>query len=139
MKKTISYRLFKLGAIPAKVRPILEGEELVVFDEGMPGRMILRRVTGPGRRHHYRFEGFSGWLAVTGKRVVCYTYRKRQINIAVDDPQISKLEISMPSEETLSITFESSDFRKGWQGAIEFRFKTPKAAQFHDTLKRICA
>ena len=40
-----------------------------------------------GKRYRFRSEGFSGWLAVTNRRVICSTFSKRQINIAVDDPK----------------------------------------------------
>jgi hypothetical protein len=39
----------------------------------------------------------------------------------------------------LSIAFESSVFREGWQGAIEFRFKTDKAQAFHGVLSGLGA
>lgn len=139
MKKSIFYRLFKLGAIPEKVQTILEHEGIVVSDEGMAGLFITKDVKGPGKRYRHRSEGFSGWLAVTNKRVLCYSYRKRQINISVDDPKIASIHIANPSKETLSISFESSVFRDGWEGLIEFKFKTEKAKQFHHALSAIGA
>ena len=45
---------------------------------------------------------------VTQKRVLCYTYGKRQINISVDDPRVSELQVALPKAETLSIAFESA-------------------------------
>lgn len=139
MKKSIFYRLFKLGAIPKKVQPILEHEGIVVSDEGMAGWFITKDVKGPGKRYYHRLESFSGWLAVTNKRVLCYSYRKRQINISVDDPKIACIHIATSSNETLSISFESSVFRDGWEGPIEFKFKTEKAKLFHQALSAIGA
>ena len=80
-----------------------------------------------------------GWLAVTNKRILCYTYRKRQINISVDDPKIANIYISTPSDEKLTISFESSVFREGWKGIIEFKFKTEKAKLFFHALSAIGA
>lgn len=134
MKKPILYRLFGLGAVPKKIRPILEAEGIVVLDEGMGGRFVTKNVKGPGKRYRHRSEGFSGFLAVTKKRVICYTYGKRQINMSVEDHRLSELYVSAPDEETLSISFESSVFREGWEGVIEFRFDTEKAIQFRDAL-----
>jgi hypothetical protein len=139
MKKSIFYRLFKLGGIPNKVQPILEHEGIVVADEGMAGWFITKDVKGPGKRYRHRAEGFSGWLAITNKRVLCYTYRKRQINISVDDPKIACIHIGTPSNEMLSISFESSVFRDGWEGIIEFKFKTEKAKLFYQALSSIGA
>jgi hypothetical protein len=139
MKKSIFFRLFKLGAIPDKVKPILEHEGIVVSDEGMAGWFITKDVKGPRKRYRSRSEGFSGWLAVTNKRIICYTYRKRQINISVEDPKIANIDICTPSDEELSISFESSLFRKGWQGIIEFKFKTEKAKLFYHALSALGA
>jgi hypothetical protein len=139
MKKTILYRLFGLGAIPGKLLPILEQENIVVFDEGIGGWFITKSVKGPGKRYLHRSEGFSGFLAVTRKRVVCFTNWKRQINISVEDPKISHLYVHVPADEVLSISFESSAFREGWEWIIEFRFKTEKAIQFNDVLGSVGA
>ncbi|MCG8642412.1 MAG: hypothetical protein MI862_21985 [Desulfobacterales bacterium] len=139
MNKSILYRLFKLGAIPKTFQPVLEQEGIVVSDEGMSGWFICKDVKGPGKRYRHRSERFSGWLAVTRKRVLCYSYRKRQINISVDDPKIACLHITIPSDGTLSISFESSAFRGGWEGIVEFKFKTEKAKRFYHALGAIGA
>ncbi len=83
--------MVKVGSIPSKIGPILEQEGIVLFDEGMGGWFIARHVKGPGKRYMHRREGFSGCLVITKKRIICYTYWKRQINISVDDPRLSKL------------------------------------------------
>ena len=139
MKKTILYRFFGFGAIPGKLLPVLEKENIVVFDEGIGGWFITKNVTGPGKRYLHRSEGFSGCLVVTKKRVVCFTYWKRQINISVEDPKISHFYVDIPAEGLLSISFESSVFREGWEGVIEYRFKTEKAIQFDDVLRSLGA
>ena len=139
MKKNIFYRLFRLGAIPARALAELEKEEIVVSDEGISGWFKARNVRGPGKRYIHKTEGFSGWLAVTKKRLVCFSFWKRQINISVDDPRISLLFVDVPDGQTLSISFESSHFRKGWKGVIEFRFKTEKALQFHSLMRSMGA
>ena len=139
MKKNILYRWFGLGSIPRKWLPLLQDEGIVVSDEGIAGWFIARKVKGPGKRYLGRMEGFSGCLVITGKRVLCFTYWRRQINIAVDDPKITHMRFEAPDDRTLSISFESSLFRDGWEGVIEFRFRTEKAGQFRDALKSLGA
>ena len=134
MKKTLSYRLFRLGSIPRKLRPLLEGEGLQVADEGIPGRLVMGRVRGPGRRHYGRVEGFSGFLVVTGRRVLAYSYGKRQISIGADDPRLAEIYVRLASPEWLAISFEASAFREGWSGVMEFRFRTDRAPRFHEAL-----
>jgi hypothetical protein len=132
MKKTILYRLFGIGAVPKKLRPVLEREGIVILDEGIGGWFVTKRVTGPGKRYRHRTEGFSGCLAVTKSRIICYTYGKRQINISVEDPRIANLYVDTPTEQEFRLSFESSEFREGWQGIIEFRFGTDKARLFRE-------
>jgi hypothetical protein len=139
VKKALSYRLFGLGSVPKRVRLVLENEGLVVWDEGMRGRFITNDLKAPGRRSIHRSEGFSGWLAITRQRIICHTYGKRQINIAVDEPRITELHVSTPDLQTFSLSFESSVFREGWQGVVEFRLQTEKAPQFANVLRSLGA
>ena len=139
MKKTILYRLFGVGSVPKKLRPVLEREGVVVLDEGIGGWFVAKCVDGPARRYRRRTEGFSGCLAVTNSRVVCYSYGKRQLDICVADPRIANLYVDTPTEQKLYLSFESSDFREGWQGVVVFRFTTDKAVLFQKALLAIGA
>ena len=139
MKKTILYLLFSFGSVPKTLLPVLDQEGVVVLDEGMGGWFVTKHVHGPGKRYHHRSECFSGCLAVTKARVVCYTYGKRQINISVEDPKIANLYVDIPKDNMLCLSFESSRFREGWEGVIEFRFKTDKALLFRDAFIAIGA
>lgn len=139
MKKTFMFRVFGLGAIPKSMRPALEAEGIVVADEGMGGWFITKDVKAPGKRYIKRSEGFSGCLVITKNRIICYTYAKRQINIAVDDPKVSYFHVSIPKTETFSLSFESSHFRDRWEGVIEYRFNTEKAQQFFEAFKSLGA
>lgn len=134
MKKSLLYRLFGIGGIPRKTRSQLEAEGILIADEGMGGCMISRKVKSPDRRCFHREEGFIGWLAVTRRRIVCFTLGRRQINIPVADEKIRELHVKIPAKDTLSISFDSAAFRKDWSGNIEFRFRTEKGRQFHDAL-----
>ncbi|MFO8011391.1 MAG: hypothetical protein R6U89_11390 [Dehalococcoidia bacterium] len=137
MGKTILYRLSGIGGIPKKLRPILESEEIVVSDEGVRGWYITKDFKAPGKRYIHRREGFSGCLVVTRKRIVCYTYRKRQINISVDDPSLSALCVKLLEPDKISLSFEAAVFHKDQRGVIEFQFKTEKAPEFYDVMGAI--
>ena len=137
MTKTTLYRLFGAGSIPSDLRPALESEGVIVLDEGIGGRLITKHVDGPGVHYRHRREGFSGSLAITRKRLVCHTYGKRQINISLHDPKIASLYIDAPTDQSLELSFESSDFRQGWQGVMEFHFRTDKAHAFLEALTAV--
>ncbi len=103
------------------------------------GWFITKHVNGPGKRCRHRSEGFSGCHVITRSRVVCYAYWKRQISISVEDPKVSQLYVYVPEEQRLSVSFESSAFRDGWRGVMEFRFNTKKDSSFRDALISIGA
>ena len=137
MRKTISFRLLGLGAIPAELRPVLASEGILVADEGMRGWIVSKNVKGPGRRYIYRVRGFSGCLVVTEKRIVCCTYRSRWIDIPVDDPRISLVSVDVPRTGKLAVSLDASAFRDGWSGTMEFRFRTEKAREFYEAMVSI--
>ena len=134
MKKSILYRCFRLGAFPANVRAALEREGVVAIDEGVGGWFVMERVTAPGRMYRHRREWFLGSIAVTRARLVCYAFSKRQINIPLDDPRMEQVRILCGADGVLSIAFESSLFREGWNGVIEMRFHSDITHRFHDVL-----
>lgn len=135
MRKSLLYRLFGLGRIPKKLRPLLDSEGVVIAEEGMGGSFIARDFKAPGKRYRRRREGFSGSLVVTKKRIICTTFARRQINISVDDPKLSSLHVERPARHTLSLSFEASDFHPDRRGVLEFRFKTERANEFFDILR----
>lgn len=135
MSKTLLYKLFKIGRIPKKVRPVLEREGLRCMDEGIGGWVYMNDYRAPGKRFRHRLTGFTGFLAVTEKRVIAYTYWKPVINIPVEDPRLKALELELPKNNALKISFESSAFDASRRGRIEVRFKTDKASLFFSLIK----
>ncbi len=134
MKKSILYRLFRIGSVPGKIRQVIESENIRILEEGISGWFRAGNVKGPHKRYICRRSWFLGFLAVTASRIIFYSFGKRQINILLSDPGIKELYIGMPKPETLSISFEASAFRTGWKGSLQYDFKTDKAPQFYDIL-----
>lgn len=137
MSKSLFFTILGLGRVPKSVLSVLKSEEIQMMDEGMKVSLITKNVKGPGKRYINRSEGGAGSLVVTKKRVSCYTFSKRQINIAVDDPKIRELFVKVISPDKISIKFESSVFREGWSGKMEFLFTTDKAQEFYNCLTSI--
>lgn len=134
MGKTIFYRLFRFGSIPKKLRKNFEQEGIIISDEGFWGWYVTKRLKAPGRRAFYRKEGFIGFFVVTQKRLVCYSFRKRLINIETDDEKIVLLRSNQSSPNKLILSFDSADFLDGWEGEIELHLHTDKAGVIHQTL-----
>lgn len=136
MKKKWLYRLFRIGGIPAKLRPVLESEGLVVRDEGIGGRMVMEDFKAPGKRFNHRRTGFTGFLAVTQKRVIAHAFGKRILHVPFDHSKFDALQAKLVDPEHIELSFESSDFQDTWSGRVLLRFNTPKAARFFDALAR---
>lgn len=134
MANSLLYRLFRIGGIPGTLRSPLEAEGIVVADEGIGGCYIAHDLSMPGTRSRRRREGFVGFLVLTRQRLVAYGYRRRQINIAVDDPKLSQLCIQLTGPQEIALSFETSAFHDDWRGVVELRFRTGKARRFYDTL-----
>lgn len=130
MRKSFLYRWFGLGACPGRVKAALEVEGLVCFDEGVSGWFLTRRLSAPGKRLRYRADGFLGTLALTRQRFVLYAFRKRKINILLTDNRLLSMDFETPAPDRLTVAFEASLFRDDWKGRLEFKLKTPLAAEF---------
>jgi len=134
-RKSLFYTLFKLGGIPPQILPVLETEGIELKDEGMSGWAVYRNVRGPQRRFIYKQERISSCLVITKKRIICYTFGKRQINIETTDPRLSKINIFLKRDNKLVISFDSSIFSDLWSGVIEFSFNTDMASDFLNRFK----
>ena len=137
MKKSILYRLFGIGSIPKKVRPILESEEIILADEGLPGWFITKNLRTPRTFSKYQSSGLIGSLIITKQRLIFYALNKEQINIPLNDPKLAKLQIDVPKMDTIKISFDAADFHENWQGDIEFQIETDKALEFQGILNKI--
>jgi len=134
VKKTLLYRLFKIGRIPSRLRAALESEGFVVVDEGIPGAVLTRDFKAPGKRFRRRRAGFTGFLALTRKRMVGYAYGRRLLHVPFDSPRLRDLDVKLIGPDRLEIAFEASDFQDRMSGRVRLRFTTPRAGEFLEAL-----
>ena len=136
MSKTLLHRLLGFGQLPKAMRPILEGEGIVLLDEGIGGSITFRNFRAPGRRYSYRKTWFAGSLVVTELRFAGFAFRRPVINVPLEGPHLGKLDLSLEKRDTvIRIAFDSSDFHDDWSGDIECRFRTSKAQLFLERLQ----
>lgn len=127
MSKSLFYRLFGLGKIPAPLMAELNAEGLIVFDEGVKGSVTYRNFSAPGKRFGWKRQWFAGSIALTKSRLVGVAYSKFLINVPLSDERIHKLSYSVENDDAFCVTFDASLFHNDWSGMIEYRFKTPEA------------
>jgi hypothetical protein len=133
--KTLSYRLFGLGKIPEPLRRTLEGEGLLLMDEGVAGSVTYVNFRSPGRVSVWRRQWFGGAIALTRVRLFALRYAKTVIDVPLADERIRAMRFSVEAETTLLIAFDAGLFHSDWSGQIEYRFRTEQASAFLEKLQ----
>jgi len=128
--KTLSYRLFGLGKIPGPLRLTLDGEGLLLMDEGVSGSVTYVDFRSPGRVSSWRRQWFGGAIALTQVRLFALKYAKTIINVPLADERIRAMRFSIEERTTLLVSFDAGLFHKDWSGQIEYRFRTEQASAF---------
>lgn len=136
MKKTLLYRLFGFGKIPAQYRAALESEGVLLSDEGIKGTVTYRNFRAPGRYSKWKRQWYSASIILTKTRLLAFRHSSQIIDVPLADERFRRLQFSLEDESNLLIAFDASLFHNDWSGTIEYRFKTPHARAFLDKLHR---
>jgi hypothetical protein len=136
MAKTLLYRLFGVGKIPAQWRTTIESEGVVLIDEGIGGTVTYRDFRSPGRRASWKKSAFSGAIALTRKRLLALQFSSPVINVPLDDERLQQMKFSVEGEDKILIAFNANLFHNDWSGTLEYRFRTPQAQAFLKRLSR---
>lgn len=129
-RKSLLYRWFGLGRIPADWRTRLQAEDLILVDEGLRGSVTMRNFRSPGRISGWRRRWIVCSLALTRKRFVALWFSRPMIDVPLDDPRLQQMRWSLEGQETLCVTFDAGLFNPGWSGTIDHRFRTGQASAF---------
>lgn len=128
--KSLMYRLFGAGRLPAKYADRLRFEGVEVLDEGVGGSITMRRFRAPGRWYWWRRNGFSGSLVLTGSTFAAFTTFRPLIHLPLNDPRLRELHCSVDDEGVLHVDYNAALFNDQWSGDIELRFKTRLARRW---------
>jgi len=126
---SLLYRLFKIGAIPAKFRPVLESEGIRLLEEGIPVIITYRNLRGPRRLSSFRRMGRVGALALTRQRVLGTAFHQVILNLPWSEKRLHQVEWSLGGESELWAAFEAGLFRPEWSGRIEIAFRGTQASR----------
>ena len=134
MNKTLLHRIFGWGRIPKRYAPTLQGEGIVLLDEGIGGSITLKKVKAPGRYHSWKRSWFTGCIVLTERTFAAFALIKPLIYVSLDHENISELNCTIEESDTLLVKYDASAFNEEWSGTIECRFKTSKAQMFLERL-----
>jgi len=135
MAKTLLYRLFGLGKVPAQLMATLNAEGILAFDEGIKGSVTYRDFRAPRKYSAWRRKWFTGSIILTKARLVALQSLSQAIDVPLTDKRIRSLRISVEKEDILLIAFDPSLFHPDWSGTIEYRFRTTEAEAFVEKLR----
>ena len=130
MSKTWAYKLFRIGRIPVPIKAQLEGEGVLLQEEGIPGSTTYLNFHRPGAYSSWRRVWYSASLTITRTRVVGLAASTPIINVPFTDTRLQRLHISVDNGDVLLIAFDASLFHTDWSGTVEYRFRTPQAQAF---------
>jgi hypothetical protein len=136
MAKSLLYRLFSAGKIPAPLMTELNAEGIVLIDEGVKGSVTYRNFSAPGRASSWRRQGFAASIALTKQRLVALAFSNFAINVPLSDQRLRAMHYSVAANGSLCVTFDASLFHADWSGTIEYRFKTPEAQRLLELLQK---
>ena len=134
MSKTILYRLFGVGKIPASAAEAIKNEGIVLMDEGVKGSVTYRNFRSPFRRANWKRQWSPASIALTKTRLVAFQYSSPIIDVPLNDARLWQMEFSLENENALLVRFDAALFHDDWSGTIEYRFKTPLAREFINKL-----
>ena len=134
MSKTWVYKLFRVGSIPARVKAQMDSEGVLLQEEGIPGSTTYRNFHRPGAYYSWKRVWYSASLTITQTRVVGLAYSSPIIRVPFTDTRLQQLHISVEGSNVLLIAFDVALFHNDWSGTIEYRFRTPQAEAFWETL-----
>ena len=130
MAKSLFYRLFGLGKLPAELAATLQGEGVILMDEGIKGSVTYLDFRAPGRHSDWRRQWFTSCIALTEARLLALQNSNTAINVPLQDERMRKMKFSVEDDGALLISFDPALFHSDWSGTMEYRFKTEQAQGF---------
>jgi hypothetical protein len=135
---TILSLIFSLRArkVAAVYKSQLQPEGIVLFEEDVKGSMTFRNFRSPGRYDSWRKVLITSLIALTKTRLLALKGSSPIINVPFTDERLRQMKFSLEGEKTLLVAFDANLFQPEWSGEIEYRFKTPRARRFLESLPK---
>jgi hypothetical protein len=136
MAKSLFYRLFGVGKIPAPLLSQLQREGILLVDEGVKGSATYRNFRKPGRVDSWSRKWYTASIALTKTRLLALWSANPIIDVPLTDERIKAMRYSLEHDDLLCVAFDAALFHADWSGTIEYRFRTPEAPRFLELLQQ---
>lgn len=137
MGKTLGYRLFGWGKLPAPARLQLEQEHFEFLQEGIPVRIGFDNFRAPGRYYHGKRTWGSGSLILTRKQLAGFFYSRKIIDVRLDDPRLKQIRWTTESNGWLCASLDAAAFSDEQSGTISACFKVEEGWELMRRLDRL--
>lgn len=134
MRKTLLYKLFGFGKIPAGYDSALRAEGIILADEGIKGTSTFRNFRSPQRRAKWKRQWYTASVVMTRARLVAFQHSAQIIDVPFADTRFRELNFACEPDGAMLVQFDASLFHNDWSGTIEYRFFTPRAKDFLNEL-----
>ena len=123
------------GELPEGLREELRAEGAVVLEEGLSGSLTHRSYRAPGRRVSWKRSAVSGAVAVTRRRLLVRVGGATNIDVPLDGPRRSAIEVVAETPDRVRFTYDAATFHDDRTGQVEVRLRTPKATHIAKALR----
>ena len=130
LKKTLLYKFFGLGKIPAGYHAAFSAEGVVLADEGIKGTVTYRNFRSPQRISNWKRQWFTAALVMTNRRLAAFQYSAPVIDVPLADARFRALDFACEPGGAMLVAFDAALFHDDWSGRLEYRFFTPFAREF---------
>jgi hypothetical protein len=117
------------GRLPDEQRAALVAEGIVVLEEGLVGSVTYRHYRAPNRRANWRKEAAAGSIAITGRRLLVWAGRMRHIDVPLDHPIRSTIEVTLDGADRACFAYDAGATDPARSGRVEVRLRTAAAAR----------
>lgn len=135
MAKSLLYRWFGAGKVPAKQMGELQLEGIVFADEGCKASITYKNFKAPGQRFGWKRTWFAGSIVLTRMRLFATWFSKPAINVPLTDERLKAMQFQL-EDSGLTVIHDAALFHSDWSGTIEYRYQTDQAAQLIESLQR---
>ena len=113
----------------------MTAEGPLFLEEGLPGSITYRNYRAPGQRSSLRKDATSGAIAVTPQRLVVWAGRGKNIDIPLDHPLRTAVQVTVDRPDRICFVYDASRFSTERSGTVEVRLRTTQAAQVANLLE----
>jgi hypothetical protein len=128
--------LFGSGRLPKMVRDQVQGEDLLLLEEGLGGSITYRRYKAPGKRARLKKVGISGAVCITDRRLLVWGARGKLVDVPFDDERFAAIEVEAEEPDRALFAWEAGLFHDNRSGRVEVRLHPVQATEVVALVKR---